>query len=130
MEEQPFAQQDPINTLLSELGIRINELEEKQRLLKDRVLLVGENLIATKEDYDKQVLEFKKQIKNLESDIKSIKQLSERIVNELGNLARKSDLEILKRQAKIFQPLEFARIKDVRKIIQEELSKNKSIKNK
>ena len=42
----------------------------------------------------------------------------------MGNLARKSELEILGRQAKMFQPLEFARIEDVKKIIKEELKKS------
>ena len=46
-----------------------------------------------------------------------------RVVNELPNLAKKSELEILERQVKIFQPLEFARIKDIRDIVREELSK-------
>ena len=87
---------DPINVILSEFGIRLNELEEKQRLLKDRVLLVGNNLISTKEDYDKQLLFIKKQLKEIESEIKSIKQFNERITNELSNFARKSELDILK----------------------------------
>ena len=54
-------QQDPIGALLSEFSTRLNEIEEKQRLIKDRILLVGENLISTKEDYSKQEFEVKKQ---------------------------------------------------------------------
>lgn len=121
MEEQ----QEPISALLSEFGTRLNEIEEKQRLVKDRILLIGENLVSTKEEYDKQILEFKRQINEMGLEIKSIKQLNKRIVSELDNFARKTELEILNRQAKIFQPLEFARIKDVRNIVQEELSKLK-----
>src|SRR3989338_5836733 len=116
-------QQDPIGALLSEFSTRLNEIEEKQRLIKDRILLVGENLISTKEDYSKQEFEIKKQLKQINSDISSLKQVMYRVVNELPNLAKKSELEILERQAKIFQPLEFARIKDIRDIVREELSK-------
>jgi len=123
---QPISQQpDPISSIISEFGIRMNEIEEKQRLLKDRVLLIGNNLVGAKEEYDKQFLDVKKQIKNLEQEIKTIKQLNERIINEIGNFARKSELEIVKRQFKIFEPLEFARIKDVKQIIKDELSKSK-----
>ena len=46
MDEQ-IQPQDPINALLSEFGTRLNEVEEKQRLIKDRILLIGENLIST-----------------------------------------------------------------------------------
>jgi hypothetical protein len=123
MAPQQSPQTDPINAIISEFGIRMNELEEKQRLLKDRVLLIGNNLISTKEEYDKQLLDIKKQLKNIELDIKSIKQLNERIINELQNFARKPELEVLKKQFKLFEPLEFARMTDVRQIIKEELSK-------
>ncbi|VVB78649.1 Uncharacterised protein [uncultured archaeon] len=119
MEEQ----QEPISALLSEFGTRLNEIEEKQRLVKDRILLIGENLVSTKEDYDRQILDFKKQINELTLDIKNMKQLNKRIINELENFARKTELEIFTRQMKIFQPLEFARVKDVRAIVQEELLK-------
>lgn len=129
---QPISQQpDPLSAIVSEFGIRMNELEEKQRLLKDRVLLIGNNLISTKDEDDKQFLDIKRQLKNLEQEIKTIKQLNERIINEIGNFARKSELEILKRQSKIFEPLEFARIKDIKQIVREELFKiNKEKINK
>ena len=123
MDEQNPQFQDPFANISTEFGTRMNEIEEKQRLLKDRVLLIGENLISTREEYEKQSLEFKKQIKQMEFEIKSIKQLNKRIVEELDNFARKTELEILERQTKIFQPLEFARIKDVKDIIKKELKK-------
>ena len=115
--------QDPTTALLTEFGTRLTEVEEKQRLIKDRVLLIGENLISTKEDIEKQNLKFKKQIKQVEFEIKSLKQITKRIVRELGNFARKPEVEILERQVKMFQPLEFARIQDVQRIVQEELKK-------
>ena len=68
-------QEDPVSAMISEFSTRLNEIEEKQRLLKDRILLVGENLISTKEDYSKQEFEIKKQLKQLGSDISSLKQL-------------------------------------------------------
>lgn len=123
MAVENIRQEEPIGVILTELGIRINELEEKQRLLKDRMLLIGNNLIGTKEEIEKQIFDFKKQFKQIEFDIKGIKQLNERIVGEIGNFARKNELEILKRQMKMFEPLEFARIEDVKKIIQDELKK-------
>ncbi len=117
--------QDSLNPLLTEFSTRLNEIEEKQRLIKDRILLIGENLISTKEDSLKQNFEIKKQLKNMDFEINTLKQLMTRVVNELPNFARKSELEILENQAKIFQPLEFARIKDVKNIVKKELNKRK-----
>jgi hypothetical protein len=125
MDEQNTQFQDPMNNFLVEIGTRINEIEEKQRLLKDRLLLIGENLISTKEEYEKEILEFKKITKQMEFEIKTLKQSNKRIIEELENFARKTELEILERQMKIFQPLEFARIKDIRDIIQKEIKNNK-----
>lgn len=123
--QDPAQVQDPLNNLLTDLGTRINEVEEKQRLLKDRLLLIGENLISSKEELDKQNFEFKKQLKQIDTDIKDIKQLNKRMVYEIGNFARKSEVEILERQLKMFSPLEFARIKDVKDIVKKELEKKK-----
>jgi archaellum component FlaC len=97
--------QNPVNILLSEFGARLNETEEKQRLIKDRMLLIGENLISLREDSDKNVLEFKKKISELEWEIKSIKKLMERVLNEIASFAKKNELEILERQFKMFNPL-------------------------
>ena len=112
--------QDPTTALLSEFGTRLTEIEEKQRLIKDRLLLIGENLISTKEGIEEQNLEFKNQLKQTTFEIKSLKQITKRIVNELENFARKPELETLQRQMKMFQPLEFARIQDVEEIIKRE----------
>jgi hypothetical protein len=130
MESQDYqkdaqGQTDPINGLLSEFSTRLNELEEKQRLIKDRVLLIGENLISTKEEAANQDFQTRKKIKEIDSEIKSMKQLLSRIVNGMPEFARKSELAILERQMKMFQPLEFARMKDVKEMIEEKIEKIK-----
>ncbi len=114
---------EPVSALLAEFATRLNEMEEKQRLIKDRILLIGENLVSTKEEYEKEIIEFKKQINQINSDIKGIKQTSRRIVDELENFARKTEFDILQKQAKMFQPLEFARVKDVQEIVKQEITK-------
>ncbi len=114
-------QQDPISALLSEFGTRLNEIEEKQRLIKDRILLIGENLISTKEEYDKEISSFKKQITEINSEIKTISQTNKRVIEELENFARRTELEIVERQLKMFQPLKFTTPRDVEKIINEKI---------
>ncbi|MEK6872998.1 MAG: hypothetical protein AABW90_03220 [Nanoarchaeota archaeon] len=116
----------PVNALLAEFGTRLNEVEEKHRLIRDRSLLIGENLISIKEDLEKQNFEIKKQINELNKEVKELKKFVNRIINEMPNLARKSELEILENQSKIFQPLEFARIKDVEQLINKKLKDLKS----
>ena len=116
--------QSPVNELLAEFGTRLNEVEEKQRLLRDRALLIGENLILIKEEFEKQNFELKQHLQTQKEELKEIKKILNRIVVELPNFARKSELEILENQSKMFQPLELARISDVERIINKKINKN------
>lgn len=102
MAEKPLA---PTNPYVG--GFR--DLEEKQRLLKDRLLLIGQNLIDFKEKNDEEILELKKQISLMSTNLDKIKDFLETISGELSKFAKKEELEILAKQAKMFQPLEFVR---------------------
>ena len=120
--------QDPYSRMIGDFGTRLNEVEAKQKLLKERILLIGENLISTKEDSLKQDSDLKREFKRLDNDLRMIKRLLAKIVNEISNFSRKAELDIVKKQMQMFEPLNFARIEDVKQIIKEELAK--SIKKK
>lgn len=115
----PEQQQDYIVLLLSEFNTKLRDIEEKQKLLKDRVLLIGENLIELREEADRRLTELKIQSEQTKQDILKIKDVLQRMGEEIENRARRNEIEILKKQAKMFQPLELARIEDVKRIIQE-----------
>jgi len=118
--------QQPIdyNEILSSFGVKIRDIEEKQNIIKDRVLLIGENLVSQKEDGDQEILEIKAKITELEREIKKIKLTLQSLIENSESLVRKNEFEILKRQFEMFQPLDLARISDVEKIV------NKMLKNK
>ena len=94
---------------ISSGNLKINDIEEKQNVMRDRLLLIGQNLVDSKEENSEKVLEIKKEIESIKRDIGTIKSFLETISNEISKFARKDDLEILKKQAKMFQPLEFVR---------------------
>jgi len=89
----------------NESNLRIRDLEEKQRILKDRLLLIGKNLIETKEDINQKILDIKKDIQILKQNMDRMLAFLETVSSELSKFARKEDLEILSKQAKMFQPL-------------------------
>jgi len=97
-------EQSPITSLLSEFNTKLRDIEERQRLIKDRVLLIGENLVDFKEDTVKEVAELRVRTDKLEKELERIKELISSIIEESKNYARKSELEILYRQFKMFQP--------------------------
>ncbi len=87
-------------------SIRIRDLEEKQRILKDRLLLIGQNLIDTKEKTNKDLIEIKKNMEIMKQNIERLRDFMETLSGELPKFAKKDDLEILSKQAKMFQPLD------------------------
>lgn len=97
----------------SNIGTR--DLEEKQRVLKDRLILIGQNLIEIKEKTEEEILELKKEVESLKQVLERTRSLIETMSGEFSKLARKDDLEILKKQAKLFQPLDFVRKEDLSK---------------
>ena len=111
-----------------EPGLRIRDIEENQKLMKERMLLIGKNFIETQEKSKEDFLEIKKQIEVLKSDMERIKNIISSLSGEVSKSARKEDIAILSRQYKMFEPLKFARIQDVEEIIDEKLNKHESHK--
>ncbi len=91
--------------IFSDMNTRIRDIEEKQRVLKDRILLIGQNLVDIKEKNEEKVIEIKKDIELIKQKIERIASFIETISGEFSKFARKDDLEILAKQAKMFQPL-------------------------
>ncbi len=101
---------------LGSLHTKLRDLEEKYRILKDRTLLIGQNLIDMKENSDKKMLETKKDIQVIKENMQRLVSFIETASEEFSKFAKKEDLEILYKQAKMFQPLDFVRKKDLEKL--------------
>jgi uncharacterized protein (UPF0305 family) len=79
-------------------------MEERQRLIKARVLLIGENLVELKDDSLNEIAELKVKTENIEKEIERMKETLSLLIEESKNYARKSELEMLYRQFKMFEP--------------------------
>jgi hypothetical protein len=107
--EEDTSQED---NYFAEVNTRIRDLEEKQRILKDRTLLIGENLVDIKERLNEDLIEIKKEIENMRQQLDRVRSFLETASEEFSKFARKEDLEILSKQAKMFKPLEFIKQED------------------
>ncbi len=103
-DENPQVNQ---NQYFSSINSKTRDLEERQRILKDRLILIGQNLIEMRENTNEKILEIKKDIETLKNNMERMISFLESASAEFSKFARKEDLEILSRQAKMFQPLEF-----------------------
>ena len=99
--------------LSSDMNAKMRDIEEKQRVLRDRLLLIGQNLVEIKDNTNKKILEIKKDVEIMKQNIERMSSFLETISNEFSRFAKKEDLEILTKQAKMFQPLELMSKKEL-----------------
>lgn len=102
MAQETQEQQSEVQ-LFSDINTRLRDAEEKQRLLKDRVLLIGKNLVEEREKSIKEMNDMKKSLVRLEKENTSLKDMIQRIIEQLDNTARKEELNILQRQFDLFR---------------------------
>ena len=87
----------------SETSVRLRDLEERQRILKDRILLVGESLVKEREKTFLDLQDLKKTVVLLKEENTRLKEFVQRITESLTSVAKKSELEILQRQFNLFR---------------------------
>ena len=100
----------------NDLNSKIRDVEEKQRVAKDRLLLIGQNLVEIKERTNEKILEMKKDIETIKEKVERMSDFLDSISGEFSKFAKKEDLEILTKQAKMFQPLDFVTKEDLEKL--------------
>jgi len=121
----PQQYSNPAGDLMSEINVKLRDMEEKQNLIKDRVLLIGDNLISEKDEMDLQILQIKSDMAKLNDELKRLRMAIERIVDETNGFVRKNEFEILQHQFEMFQPMEIARMSDVENMIRQALKVKK-----
>ncbi|MBS3085362.1 hypothetical protein J4225_01625 [Candidatus Pacearchaeota archaeon] len=108
---------DYVGQAMGEFNVKMRDLEDRQRIMRDRLLLIGKNLLEFKEKTSEDVLGIKKELEKLKQDMQRLTSFLETASTEFSKFARKEDLAVLIKQAKMFQPLEFVRKKDLNDII-------------
>ncbi len=122
VEEQ---QSNSVNDIFNDINVKLRDLEEKQNIIKDRVLLIGENLVSQKSEIESELLEIKTKIFDLSDELKRIKMTLTSIIESSNNFARKTELDIMRKQFEMFQPLEIARLTDVERMIEKAINSKK-----
>ncbi|MEK6915229.1 MAG: hypothetical protein AABW89_01650 [Nanoarchaeota archaeon] len=84
------------------LAGRLKDLEEKQRLLRDRILLIGKNLVEDRESMMNEIQEIKKGLFKTKEENLKIQEILSKVVEQLSDSARKEELMTLQRQIELF----------------------------
>lgn len=86
-----------------DINTRIRDLEEKQRLFRDRILLISESFVKERDKNFEEIQEMKKVVMKLKSDNIRIKGILMSVTEMVNKSARKEDLAILQRQFDLFR---------------------------
>jgi hypothetical protein len=117
---------DQTKMLLSELSTRLRDTDERSKLIRERVLLLGKNLISTRQDLEDELKEIKKDNLEIKKDIEKIKRISNSLLTEFNKFVKREELILVERMLKDFQPLEFMRKKDVEELIDKQIKSKKT----
>lgn len=97
--EEVYQSQDAF----AEVHTRLRDIEEKQRLIKDRVILLGKTLIDERDKTFKEIQDMKKIVIKIQEENKRMKEFLQRVSEQLETTARKEELMILQRQFDLFR---------------------------
>ncbi len=120
-------QEDQTQYFLADFNTRLQDLEGKNSTLRDRTIMLGENLISLKEKIDEEINELKKGLKLLERKTEQLNSLTKTIASNSEDFVRRDEMVLIERMLKDFQPLEFMRKKDVEELIEQKVNKGVNI---
>jgi hypothetical protein len=117
--------QDQVQFLLSDFNTRLRDSDERSRLIRERVLLLGKNLIDARQDLEEELKEIKRENREIKEELEKMRRVLNNVTTEVSKFIKRDEMVLIERMLKDFQPLEFMRKKDVEKLIEEKLEKSK-----
>jgi hypothetical protein len=100
---EEFGQQDYGERFFTDLNTRIRDLEEKQRLLKDRMSLISESFVKERDKNFDEMQDMKQALEKIKLENARLKELLIRVSEIIDSAARKEELMILQRQFDMFR---------------------------
>ena len=129
MAEQPQQEASrQTQFLLADFNTRLRDIDERSRLIRERVLLLGKNLISSRQNVEDELKLIKKNNLEIKKDLDKLKKISNSLLTEFNKFVKREEMTLIERMLKDFQPLEFMRKKDVEELIAAKLKPTKEIK--
>lgn len=113
-QEQTYSQQDVSVDLIN----RVRDLEGRYNLLRDRVLIINNNMI---EEYKRLMSELKlinNEVREAKNEIQKLKESMKHVIKEFELFARKEDILFVEKYINLWNPLKFVTEEDVLRIIE------------
>ena len=123
-------QEQGLQNFVVDVGSRVRSLEGRYNLLRDRVLVINNNMIT---EYKKVLGELRvvnTELKEIKTDIFRLKETIKHLIAEVNTYARREDVKVLEKYINLWNPMKFVSESEVRKMIAEALRKHSEINQK
>lgn len=115
-----------LSGVLSSFSTRIADTEERQSMITEKLSLISQTLLKNSERMAKEMQIISDDITELKNEMDKLKENVQILVEQSGEFARKQELQVVEKYMKIWEPMKFATIEDVRKMINDAVKNKKS----
>jgi uncharacterized protein YecE (DUF72 family) len=106
-----------LEAYFTEILQRINEIEEKTKINKNKINLLASSTITKYKKTEEELNGIRENLSKMADELEKLKQKVDYLLSELPGLVRKEDLSSIEKFIKLWQPLKFATLEDVERIV-------------
>ncbi|MCH7850499.1 MAG: hypothetical protein IH845_02540 [Nanoarchaeota archaeon] len=117
----PQETNDQMGLMMSDFNTRLRDTIERNRLIRERVLLLGKNFISSRGELEDKINELRKDNQIIKKDLEKLKKTSNNLIIDFNKFVKRDEMVLIERMLKDFEPLKFMRKKDVEALIDERL---------
>ena len=121
LSHSPMAATEQLQTspqdFFMDLNARLRSVEGRYNILRDRVLIINQNMI---EEWKKNSAETRinnDEVKEIKLDLFRIKETLKHLISEFELYARKEDVKVLEKYINLWNPMKFMTEGDVKKLL-------------
>ncbi len=110
---------------ISNFASRLRLLEERYSLLQRRAQLTDKNMLQHAKELHSEIKTINSEMAEMKSQLNDLSEKVKLIIRDLGGLAPREEVEILKKYIGYWQPLDFVTRNEVERIIKEMIEEKK-----
>ena len=118
-----------LSALLSDINTRINDLEEKQSMITEKISVLSQTLLNTAQRLSKDNQIINEDLIAMKQALQKMRDTTNMMIEQSGDFVRRQEVQMLDKYIKNWQPMKFATLDDVKKIVADAL-KNKHASSK
>ena len=96
---------------------RVRILESKYSYLRDRIILINENLINEYKKLNQEIKVVDSELKDMKKDIFEMKEALRHVIGEMKHFARKENFKVLEKYINVWNPFNFVTEEEVLELI-------------